>query len=198
MARGPSKGEQALKPRHRLFAYEYLTNKNNAAKAYRAIYPNASPATAETEGPALLRSPQVSAFVADRQRAALQKVALTAEVKLERILLELHRILDIDPLELWTDTRTMKNLEDIPEDARRAISSMKVAEIFEGQGDARRLVGYLREVKFNAKTDASQQLLRVLGAFKDKLEVDHTFKSHAELVAEAMRRYREKHAGDKK
>lgn len=188
-----TKQRGALNERHMLFAYRVLEGES-AAAAYRALYPNAKPATAETEGPALLRSALVAAFVQQRRAKVLAKAEITAEVKLERILLELKRILEVDPLDIWNDTLTLKKLDEIPQDARRAISSMKVTEMFEGQGEDRELVGYLREVKFNAKTDASQQLLRVLGAFKDKVEHEHTHKSHAELVTEATRRAREKAA----
>jgi phage terminase small subunit len=187
-----AKGDAGLPPLHRLFALEVLGGAS-AAAAYRTVYPRASEKTAETNGPRLLRSAQVARFVNERRAKLLAKAELTAEVKLERILLELHRILAVDPLDIWTDTLTLKPLAEIVPDVRRAISSMKVAEIWEGQGENRKLVGYLREVKFNAKTEASQQLLRVLGAFKDKLEVVE--KPYHELVAEAARRRREAQAG---
>jgi phage terminase small subunit len=193
MGRG-RKGEEprGLKPLHRLFAFEVLGGAS-AAEAYRAIYPKASPATAETNGPRLLRTAQVAAFVEERRAKVLEKAELGCEVKLERILLELHRILDIDPLAIWDDQLTLKRLEDIPQDLRRAIASMKVTEMFDGQGDERELVGYLREVKFHPKTEASNQLLRVLGAYKDKLEVEVV--GHADLVAEAVKRARAASAG---
>lgn len=159
-----------LSPLHRLFALEVVGGAS-AAEAYRTTYPRASQKTAETNGPRLLRSAQVAALVEERRAKVIQRAELTAEVKLERILLELHRILDIDPLAIWTDELTLKKLEDIPADLRRAIASMKVTEMFEGQGDERTLVGYLREVKFHPKTTASEQLLRHLGAFKDTLRV---------------------------
>lgn len=173
-----------LTAKQRRFALEYLVCLN-ASEAYRRAGYAAK--NADVDGPALLGNPGIQAFVGPVLARAEQKT----EVKLERILTELHRVLLADPLDAWRDELTLKQLHEIPEDLRRAISGMKVAEMFEGHGEDRELVGYLREVKFWSKTEASQQLLRVLGAFKDKLEVEHTH-SYSDLVAEAARRREER------
>lgn len=58
-------------PRHEAFA-RAVGFGASAAAAYRANYPDASAATAETEGPALARSPQTALRVAWYREAAEQ------------------------------------------------------------------------------------------------------------------------------
>ena len=179
-----------LTPQQRLFVHEYLLDRNATQAAIRAGY---SPKTAASQGSDLLKVPKVRDLVNAGLERLEKRLTEKTEVSLERVLLELRRILLADPLDAWQDELTLKPLHELEPDLRRAISAMKVTEIFEGQGEDRKLAGYLREVKFWNKTEASQQLLRVLGAFHDRLEV--TEKPYAELVAEAARRLREQKAG---
>lgn len=182
--------EEKLTAQQRLFVREYLDDRNGTQAAIRAGY---SERTAGSQAHDLLKKPEIRRLVNEGLERLEKRLTEKTEVRLERILLELHRIFTVDPLDLWTDGLTLKPLAEIEPDVRRAIASMKVTELFEGQGENRKLVGYLRDVKFNPKTEATQQLLRVLGAFKDKLEV--TERPYHELVAEAARRLREQRAG---
>jgi phage terminase small subunit len=160
-----------LKPLHELFAYRVLEGAS-AAEAYRRCYPKAKRSTAETNGPALLRSAQVAAFVDERRAKVLAKVSVSAEVKLERVLLELNRILHADPADALDENGAPLPLRDWPEDLRRALAGVEVEEIWDGPRGEREHVGTVHKYKFWNKTAASEQLLRHLGAFKDRLEVD--------------------------
>jgi phage terminase small subunit len=160
----------ALSPLHRLFAYEVLGGAS-AAEAYRTVYPRASAATAETNGPRLLRSAQVAAFVEERRAKVLAKAEITSEVRLERVLLELNRILQADPADALNDDGSPKPLKEWPKDLRQALAGMDVEDIWEGSGKDRVFVGQLRKWKYWNKTDAASQLMRHLGAFADRVSV---------------------------
>lgn len=188
-ARGtPSAPRSALlTPKQQRFALEYLQDLNGKQAAIRAGY---SEATAESQASRLLRNAKVQNLLEEK----LRKVEAKAEVNLERILLELHRILLADPADALNENGGVLPLKEWPEDLRRALSGLDVEEIWEGRGPARDQVGEVKKLRYWSKTHASEQLLRVLGAFKDKVEHEVIFKSHAELVAEAARRAREKAA----
>lgn len=69
----------SLSPQHEAFCREYLIDLS-AAAAYRRTYPAASVATAETNGPALLRKPNVKLRVRELQ-AQVAAVAARAETQ---------------------------------------------------------------------------------------------------------------------
>jgi phage terminase small subunit len=174
-----------LTPQQRLFVHEYLLDRNGTQAALRAGYAQRSAASQACD---LLKNPKVR----DLLEQKLARLTEKTELKLERIVLELHRILLADPADSLNDDGTVKPLREWPEDLRRALSGLDVDELWEGRGEDREQVGLTKKVRFWSKTDASQQLLRVLGAFKDKLEV--TERPYHELVAEAARRLREQQA----
>jgi phage terminase small subunit len=188
VSRKPAKpGDRSaeLTPQQRLFVHEYMLDRNGKQAAIRAGY---SPDTAESQASRLLRNVKVAALVEQR----LQRLTEKTELKLERVVLELHRILLADPADALNDDGSVKPLREWPEDLRRALSGLDVDELWEGRGEDREQVGVTKKVRFWSKTEASSQLLRVLGAFKDRLEV--TEKPYHELVAEAARRRREQQA----
>ncbi len=170
MSDGENTKAAGLKPLHRLFAYEVLGGAS-AAEAYRTVYPRASVATAETNGPRLLRVAQVAAFVEERRAKVLAKAEVTAEVKLERVLLELNRILQADPADALNDDGSPRPLKEWPKDLRQALAGVEVEDIYEGAGRDRVYVGQLRKWKYWNKTDAASQLMRHLGAFRDRVAI---------------------------
>jgi phage terminase small subunit len=190
-----------LNPQQRLFVHEYLLDRNATQAAIRAGY---SERSAGSQAHDLLKKPEIAGLV----EKGLRRLEEKYELKLERVVLELHRILYADPIHALRDDGTVKPLNEWPEDLRRAMSGMEIEEIFEevdtgevgprgGKVKEKVLVGYLKKYKFWAKPDASNQLLRVLGAYKDRLEVEQTQKPHAQLVAEAARRLREELAAER-
>ena len=52
-----------LLPSQQKFVSEYLSNGYNATAAYQKAYPNASHATADTDGPSLSRSPRITSAI---------------------------------------------------------------------------------------------------------------------------------------
>lgn len=181
MSQGATPGRKPgkLTAQQRLFALEYLRDRNGTQAAIRAGY---SPKAASQQASVLLGYPKVQALLEQKLEAAEQRT----EVKLDRVLRELYAVLTVDPLAAFAEDGALKPLSEWPEELRRAVSGMDVEELFAGRRAERELVGSLRKVRFWSKTHAAEQLLRVLGAFNDRLEVLHL--SHAELVLLAEQR----------
>jgi hypothetical protein len=103
--------------KQRRFALEYLVDANATKAAIRAGY---SKRTAKQQGSRLLTNADVAALVASGHRT----VEARAEITVDRVLREAALVLLFDPVELVDPvTGKPRLLDDIPEDARRAIAS---------------------------------------------------------------------------
>jgi phage terminase small subunit len=162
-ARSGRRDERGLTPQQRLFALEYLLDRNGTQAAIRAGY---SEKTARSQASDLLTIPNIQAFLEARLAALEERV----ELKLDQVVLELHRILTADPSEALNDDGSVKPMKEWPKALRRACSGFEVEELFEGRGEERAKIGQVKKFRLCSKTSASEQLLRVLGAFKDKVE----------------------------
>lgn len=172
MARTSSKRtKRGLNDRHRLFAHLVARPGVSAAAAYREVYPNASASTAETEGPALLRKPQVAELVAKLRDRTLEKV----DAKSEEVLAELRhlafaRLSRVLKISKDGDSISVKPLEEWEEHELAALTDVDVEALFEGRGDERTHVGNILKLKMRAKQGALETLAKHHGLLKDVVE----------------------------
>lgn len=152
-----------LTARQQLFVNAYIIEPNATKAAIAAGY---SPNGAAQAGARLLRNVQI--------RAALNnaRVAQTArlQVSADDVLREWLRIARSDIgqiLDFSGDVPRLKRPADIPEDARRAISSVKVKRYMEGAGDDAVEVE-VTEFKLWDKLNALEKLARHLGLLKEQ------------------------------
>lgn len=165
--------DDALTPRQRLFALEYLVDLNATQAAIRAGYSKKS--AAET-GCELLKLPKVRTFV-ERE---LRKRENRLDLKADRVLLELMRVGMVDLARAFDDEGRLLALKDMPEDVRRAISGVEVEEEYadveggaldDGATRARIAIGRVAKVKFWDKPKALELLGKHLALFTEKQEV---------------------------
>jgi phage terminase small subunit len=157
-----------LSPKQQRFVEEYLIDLNATAAAGRAGYkdPNI--------GRQLITKNNVAAAIAAAQQARSERIQITADRVLQEIALiafsDLGRVLDFAG-----DALKLRPPKDIPEAARRALSSIKVKRYFEGAGDDAVEVE-TTEFKLWSKDAALEKLLRHLGMLEPKkpLRVDVT------------------------
>ena len=158
-----------LTPKQSLFVKEYLVDLNATQAAIRAGY---SAKTAMTQGSVLLSNPKVAAEV-DKGKAERMK---RTEFNADRVLKEIERVATVDPISLFNEDGTMKQISDIPEDVRRAIASVEVIETFEweGEGKNKRRVwtGYIKKVKLVPKNESLNMAGRHFKMFTDVLDVN--------------------------
>lgn len=174
-----------LTPKQERFCREYVVDLNQAAAALRAGYTEKD---AGREGCILLKKTHVIALV--EQLKARQYKRL--DVKADNVLLELGRIGFVDPAGLFGLDGVMLPFNEIPEDIRRAISSVEVHTEYLGTGKNRKEWGRVLKIKFWSKVDALEALGKHFKLWVDRIEI-----SGRVDVAVALREARERRAKGK-
>lgn len=158
----------ALTPRQQRFVEEYVVDLNATAAYKRAGY-KATGNAAEVNAARLLSNAQVKAAIAALQQARSQATGITAE----RILKELECLANSDVGDILDFTGAEPKLRpanQIPERARRAISSVKVKRQVEGSGESAQVVEVI-EFKLWDKGTAITKAMQHLGMLIEKHEV---------------------------
>lgn len=130
----------------------------NATKAYRTAYPRCkSDATAAVEASKLLRNPKIEAYLAKKAEKIAKKYDLTAELAARSIVQELT----FDPAKLYREDGTLKDVTELDEDTRMALTSVEFEHI--GDKDSPATV---RKIKWASRHQAREQLMKHLGMFE--------------------------------
>lgn len=172
--------ERKLTPQQMLFCREYVIDRNATQAAIRAGY---SEKTAPEQGSRLLSYANVRAEV-DR---LLQGLAKKLDITAERVLNELAKLAFVDIADIYNEDGGLKQLSEMPEDARRAIVGIEIQEErIDGV-----VVGQTRKVKLADKKGALVDLGRHLKLFTDKIELDDS-SSFTEKLQKARERAKKK------
>lgn len=157
-----------LRNSHKLFINEYLKDFNGTEAYIRTGLPCKERKIATSMSQKYLALDVVQKAIAEAVEARCKRI----EVSVDMIIKELHQIATSDVGLLFNkDNNTLKDLSDIPEHLRKAISSIEVDETYEGSGDNRVWTGYTRKVKFWEKTKALEMLGKHLQMWIDRLEL---------------------------
>ncbi|NTX09098.1 terminase small subunit [Myxococcus sp. CA040A] len=179
--KAPADSSRALTAKQEAFVREYLKDSNATQAAIRAGY---SEATAESQGSRLLRNAKVLAAVEAGQAALDEAVKDEVVVEVAEVIRELRRIAFSDIGQGVGERGGLLALKDMPEDFRRAISSIEVEELFAGKGEERVQVGTVTKLKLWPKDKALELLGKYLKLFTDKVELTEVKKSHEEALGE--------------
>lgn len=167
-----------LTEKQKRFADEYLIDLN-ATRAYKTAYlacknENAAAASASK----LLRNPKVTTYIAEKQQALQQKTQITQE----RVLQEYAKLAFFDPRKLFDDQGKPLDITQLDDETAAALAGLDVNDFYEGFGDDRQFMGYVKKYKLADKKGALDSLARHLGMFTDKTEVSGDI--HIELAGE--------------
>jgi hypothetical protein len=200
---GKSGRAEGLSPKRRIFALEYLVDLNATQAAIRAGYGRKN---ADVNGPRLLGDAGVRAFVDEQLRKRAEALELTAA----RIDRERARVALLDPAQLFDESGNLLPVRRMPEDARRAIASVKLRTVkvvhgkaAQAAGDALGVSDQARgvedgarpveeitlgtvEVKLAPKITALADADYVLGRRREKVEVSRRL-SHEQILLLAER-----------
>lgn len=111
----------------------------------------------------------------DKIRARLED--LQSEIKernmvtVERALQEYARLGFFDPRKLFNDDGSPKGIHELDDDTAAVLAGLEVIEIYEGRGEDKQFVGYLKKYKLADKKGALDSMARHLGMFIDRTEV---------------------------
>jgi phage terminase small subunit len=141
------------------FAQEYVKDLNATQAAIRAGY---SAKTAKAQGSRLLTRVDVQTAI----QALVGKIAIKAEITVERTLQEIARIAYGDRRKLYNADGSLRPMHELDDDAAALIAEVESDEMYAGRGEERVLVGFTRKVKSWSKTKALDQCMAYLGMHK--------------------------------
>lgn len=145
-----------MTPKQAAFVQHYLVDKNATQAAIRAGF---SAKTASSAGERLLRNVEVCAAIERGMADIAGRLGITAE----RVLLERSRLAFLDVRKLFRDDGSPIPVNELDADTAAAITGLEVAEIWEGSGEDRRFVGYLKKYKLASKDPSLASLEKYFG-----------------------------------
>lgn len=116
----------------------------------------------------ILETPAAQARIRELVLNRVEKSQMTAE----DILVELTTMADLDIADLYDENNCLKKVSDMPASARRCIASIETAEIFEGYGEQRQVVGTTVKLKLWDKNKALELLGKYHKLFVDRRELE--------------------------
>ena len=157
----------ALTPKQKIFADEYLIDLN-ATRAYKVAYPKVrKDESARVNGSKLLTNTNVVAYIDERMKEREKRTEITQD----RVLQELTKLGFFDIRKLFDDSGKPVDISMLDDDPAACIAGLEVVDYFEGAGEDKEFVGYIKKYKLSDKLKALEMLGRHLGMFKDKLEL---------------------------
>ena len=174
----------ALTAKQQRFIAEYLIDLNAAQAAIRAGY---AVKGAKDQAYQLMQRPEVVAAIKEAIEARNQRTQVDADYVLNR----LTEIDQMDLLDILDDDMSIKPLSKWPKVWRQSLSGFDIAEIFEGVGKERDLVGLMKKIKWPDKVKNLELLGKHVNvnAFREQVAVDVTL-SLSQRMAKARERTR--------
>lgn len=150
----------AAEERRAQFVEAYISNGGNATDA--AIQAGYSAKTADQQGSRLLKDVKVAAMLESRRA----QVCTRLEISTERILQERARLAFFDVRKLFDSNGGPVPIHELDDDSAAAIAGLEVVEQFEGSGEDRKFVGYLKKYKLADKGASLTALEKHLGMYE--------------------------------
>lgn len=172
----------ALREKQRLFVEEYLIDLNATQAAIRAGY---SKKTAGQIGDENLKKPQIAQAIKEALDSRSKRVQVDADYVLNRLV----EIDQLDVLDILRDDMSFKPLSEWPKAWRQYLVGFDIAEMFEGQGEDRSMVGLMKKIKWPDKVRNLELLGKHVGvnAFRDQVDIN-VIGSLAEDISKARQR----------
>ena len=175
-------GEPTGKPR--LFCEYYISDNglNGALAARKAGYsPRSSGATAYR----LLNDPLCTVYIGKLRKERSDRLQVDADYVLQR----LYDMDQMDIIDILNDDMSLKPLSEWPKIWRQSLNGVEIADLFESEGDARKVMGVLKKIKWIDRLKNLELLGKHIdvGAFADRV-VEEDAASLAKRLAAARKR----------
>ncbi|XEC97038.1 terminase small subunit [Paenibacillus tarimensis] len=148
------------------FADEYLIDLNATAAYKRAGY-KATGSAATAAASRLLTNVNVQAYIQERMKEREKRTEITQD----RVLKEYAKLGFFDARKLFNPDGSPVPITELDDETAAAIAGLEVMEVWEGHGDNRTFIGYLKKYKITDKKGALDSIARHLGMFNDKIDL---------------------------
>lgn len=140
----------------------------------------------------MMRDERIQKRIAELMEERNKRTRVSADY----VLLRLVEIDQMDVIDILNDDMSIKPVSEWPRVWRQYLTGFELADMFEGRGDEKELVGILKKIKWPDKVKNLELIGKHVDvmAFKERLEVSGTV-TIADRMASARRRIRE--AGEK-
>lgn len=144
-----------LTPKQRRFCEEYITDLNGTQAAIRAGYSERTATVVASEN---LTKPNVQSYIKQLQSEIQERNRIT----IDELVQALASFVRLDPKDLFDDNGLVKSLNDMPENARKCITELKLMEISSVDGP----IGMMKTIKLTSKLEAIEKLMKHLGGYE--------------------------------
>ncbi len=173
------------------YAQEYTKCPENQTQA--AINAGFSPNTAAVKASVMMRDERIQKRIAELMEERNKRLRVSADY----VLLRLVEIDQMDVIDILNDDMSIKPVSEWPKVWRQYLTGFELADMFEGRGDEKELVGILKKIKWPDKVKNLELIGKHVdvNAFKERLEVSGTV-TIADRIAKARRRVKEQAGGE--
>lgn len=173
------------------YAQEYTKCPENQTQA--AINAGFSPNTAAVKASVMMRDERIQKRIAELMEERNKRLRVSADY----VLLRLVEIDQMDVIDILNDEMSIKPVSEWPKVWRQYLTGFELADMFEGRGDEKELVGILKKIKWPDKVKNLELIGKHVdvNAFKERLEVSGTV-TIADRMAKARRRVKEQAGGE--
>lgn len=173
------------------YCQSYIKTPENQSQA--AIDAGFSPNTAAVKASVMMRDERIQKRIAELMEERNKRNRVSADY----VLMRLVEIDQMDVLDILNDDMSIKPVSEWPKVWRQYLTGFELADMFEGRGDEKELVGILKKIKWPDKVKNLELIGKHVdvNAFKERLEVSGTV-TIAERMAKARDRVKKQAGGE--
>lgn len=173
------------------YCQSYIKSPENQSQA--AIDAGFSPNTAHVKASVMMRDERIQKRIAELMEERNKRNRVSADY----VLMRLVEIDQMDVIDILNDDMSIKPVSEWPKVWRQYLTGFELADMFEGRGDERELVGILKKIKWPDKVKNLELIGKHVdvNAFKERLEVSGTV-TIAERMAKARDRVKKQAGGE--
>lgn len=173
------------------YCQSYIKTPENQSQA--AIDAGFSPNTAAVKASVMMRDERIQKRIAELMEERNKRNRVSADY----VLMRLVEIDQMDVIDILNDDMSIKPVSEWPKVWRQYLTGFELADMFEGRGDEKELVGILKKIKWPDKVKNLELIGKHVdvNAFKERLEVSGTF-TIAERMAKARDRVKKQAGGE--
>ena len=173
------------------YCQSYIKTPENQTQA--AINAGFSPNTAAVKASVMMRDERIQKRIAELMEERNKRMRVSADY----VLMRLVEIDQMDVIDILNDYMSIKPVSEWPKVWRQYLTGFELADMFEGRGDEKELVGILKKIKWPDKVKNLELIGKHVdvNAFKERLDVNVNV-TIADRIAAARKRLKERQDGN--